>query len=157
MLHEVTITKANFEDLTDILNLQKTAFLAIAELYNCYEIEPLHQSLASIQDDFNDYLFLKAEYHGEIIGSVKIKHCDDYCSIGKLIVLPEFQNKGVGRKLMAAAEKVFPDIKRYELFTASESIKNITLYESLGYKITGSVPENKVPRIILATMTKIVL
>jgi len=154
MLNEVMISRANFDDLNDILNLQKTAFLVIAELYDCYDIEPLNQSLESIQHDFSHYLFLKAEYHGEIIGSVRIRKYEDVCWIGKLIVSPQFQNKGIGHKLMTESEKIFPDVKRYELFTAGKSIKNIRFYESLGYKITGSVPEAKVPEIILVQMIK---
>ena len=154
MLNEVIINRAKFEDLTDILNLQKTAYLSEAEIYNCYDIEPLNQSIESIQNDFNDYLFLKAEYHNEIIGSVKIKNCGDYCYLGKLIVSPKFQNKGIGRKLMNEAEKIFPNVKKYELFTGEKSIKNIKLYESLGYKIIETVPDDKILNLIIVKMIK---
>jgi len=50
-----------------------------------------------------------------------------------LIVHPEYQNKGIGKKLMAAVEKCFKRV-RYELFTGHQSEKNLALYEKLGYK-----------------------
>ncbi|MDR0232728.1 MAG: GNAT family N-acetyltransferase [Dysgonamonadaceae bacterium] len=154
MLNEVVISRAKFEDLIDILNIQKEAFLSEAELYNCYDVEPLNQTLESIQYDFNDYLFLKAEYHDEIVGSVKIKNHGDYCYVGKLIVSPKFQNKGIGRKLMTELGKIFPDIKKYELFTGEKSIKNIKLYESLGYQITETCPDDKVIGLVIVKMIK---
>jgi len=154
MLNEVIISRAKFEDLIDILNIQKEAFLSEAELYNCYDVEPLTQTLESIQNDFNDYLFLKAEYHGEIVGSVKVKNNGDYCYIGKLIVPSKFQNKGIGRKLMTEAEKIFSNIKKYELFTGEKSIKNIKLYESLGYRIIETYPDDKVLGLVIVKMIK---
>ena len=49
--------------------------------------------------------------------------------IGKLIVAPEMQGRGIGTKLLMEIENVYPD-KRYEIFTSSESDKNIRLYEN---------------------------
>jgi hypothetical protein len=36
---------------------------------------------------------------------------------------------------MLAVETEFPTSKRFELFTGSKSVRNIHLYEKLGYKI----------------------
>lgn len=50
------------------------------------------------------------------------------------MVSPEFQNKGIGRKLLLEAEAQYPKAKEIILFTGSHSEKNIKLYESVGYK-----------------------
>lgn len=134
MIENIKISKAGFEDLEHILELQKIAFISEAELYNNYSIEPLTQTLDSIKDDFNTYIFLKAEMGNKIVGSVKGRETGEFCWIGRLIVSPEFQNKGIGRKLMTEIEKEFPATSQYMLSTGYKSIKNITLYESLGYK-----------------------
>ena len=52
--------------------------------------------------------------------------------IGKLIVHPAHQRKGIGTQLLYAIEQAAP-APRYELFTSSKSEKNIRLYERVGY------------------------
>lgn len=134
VIENIKILKATINDLTEILKLQKTAFLSEAELYNDYDIEPLTQSFDSIATDFKNYTFLKAEYKNRIVGSVKAREAGEFCWIGRLIVAPEFQNRGIGRKLMTHIEKEFPGTKAYLLCTGYKSIRNIKLYESLGYR-----------------------
>ncbi|MBU8911151.1 MAG: GNAT family N-acetyltransferase [Desulfobacterales bacterium] len=56
------------------------------------------------------------------------------CFIGRLIVHPESQRKGIGTKLMNAVETHFSDVQRYELFTGTKSIGNIRFYKRLRYK-----------------------
>jgi len=97
---ETIFTRASFEDIAEILSLQKISFISEAELYNNFNIEPLTQTFDSISEDFKEYTFLKAVYRNKIIGSVKGRQTPEYCWIGRLIVHPEFQNKGIGKRLM---------------------------------------------------------
>ena len=53
--------------------------------------------------------------------------------IGKLIVHPNHQGKGIGTQLLYAIEQASA-APRYELFTSSKSEKNIRLYERVGYR-----------------------
>jgi ribosomal protein S18 acetylase RimI-like enzyme len=154
MIENIKITKAEYNDLNDILALQKIAFLSEAEFYNDYTIEPLTQSLDSIHTDFEDYIFLKALCGNEIIGSVKARETGDFCYVGRLIVKPEFQNKGVGKKLLAEIEREFTATKQYLLFTESKSIKNIKLYESVGYKTREEFIDERNPNLIFIKMIK---
>jgi GNAT superfamily N-acetyltransferase len=132
-IKDIKILEADFEDLKEILEIQKSAFLSEAEIYNDYTIEPLTQTIESIQSDFKNFVFLKAMYLGNIVGSVKARDTGEYCLVARLIVRPEFQNKGIGKKLMGEIEKKFPTAKKYLLYTGFKSIKNLKLYESLGY------------------------
>jgi hypothetical protein len=68
---------------------------------------------------------------------------------------------GIGRKLMAEIETVFPTAKRFELFTGHKSERNLYLYRKLGYEIFKQQPVNeklsfvfleKVPRLNLTQM-----
>jgi ribosomal protein S18 acetylase RimI-like enzyme len=130
----IIIERAFVSDAEEILLLQKLAYRSEAEIYDDYRIEPLVQTLDQLQEQFEDHVILKAVIHETIIGSVRASEHDGTCYIGKLIVHPNYQNKGIGTMLMNAIEGYFQQ-SRYELFTGSKSEKNMALYERLGYKI----------------------
>lgn len=130
----LSIQKADKTDLQSILDLQYIAFQSEARLLNNYNIPPLKQKISDITADFQRGIILKAvDEKGRIVGSVRGYPENDTVYIGKLIVAPEMQGRGIGTKLLMEIENVYPD-KRYEIFTSSESDKNIRLYEKLGYK-----------------------
>jgi ribosomal protein S18 acetylase RimI-like enzyme len=129
------IERATVSDAEEILALQKLAYRSEAEIYNDFSIPPLIQTLESIQKDFEGKFFLKAVIHGKIIGSVRAYAKEGTCYIGRLIVFPDFQNRGVGTRLMNEIETIFNTCKRFELFTGDRSEKNLHLYQKRGYKI----------------------
>jgi ribosomal protein S18 acetylase RimI-like enzyme len=104
------------------------------KIYDNYNIPPLKQSLKSINADSKKGIILKAVVDETIVGSVRAYLKDNTCYIGRLLVHPEFQNKGIGKKLMHEIENKYAGAVRFELFTGQESTKNLHLYKSLGYK-----------------------
>ncbi len=131
------IVKATLEDAETILALQKVAYQSEAALYNDYTILPLHEKIEHTQEAFSSHLVLKAlDDEGKILGSVRGKIEKGVTKIGKLMVHPSAQNKGVGRALMEAIEKELPS-QTYALFTGSKSEKNLFLYQTLGYTIVS--------------------
>ncbi len=154
MIEEIKISKAEYEELDAVLHLQKKAFLSEAELYNNYEIEPLLQTIDSIKADYKDHLFLKAVFRGNIVGSIKARDQNGYCWVGKLMVHPDFRGRGVGRKLMNEIETFFPSVTSFFLFTGSKSVKNIGLYESLGYRKKDEFYDDRNPGVVLIKMVK---
>ncbi|MFX1394483.1 MAG: GNAT family N-acetyltransferase [Promethearchaeota archaeon] len=128
------IEQATINDLGEILELQKLAYQSEAEIYNEYSIPPLTLTLDEIKEDFSSQIFLKIVINNKIIGSVRAYKEKDTCYIGRLIVHPEFQNQGIGSKLMFKIESIYKEIKRFELFTGYKSKKNLYLYQKLGYR-----------------------
>ncbi|MFX1465434.1 MAG: GNAT family N-acetyltransferase [Promethearchaeota archaeon] len=128
------IIEAKIEDAEPILKLQKLAYISEAEILGNYNIPPLTQTLEEIIEEFKQRLVLKA-IEKKIIGSVRAHLENGTCFIGKLIVDPDHQNKGIGTKLMNEIEVRFKHARRFELFTSSKSQKNIYLYQKLGYNI----------------------
>ncbi len=128
------IMKAQYDDLQSILELQFLAYQSEAELLNNYEIPPLKQTLSEIRNEYAKGVILKAvDSSGRIIGSVRAYQDCDTVHIGKLIVHPEHQKKGIGTALLHEIETVCPSA-RYELFTSDKSQNNLRLYEKSGYE-----------------------
>ena len=127
-----TICKAREADMTEIIRLQQIAYQSEAILYNDYSIQPLTQTIEQATAEYRGCVVLKAVMDGKIIGSVRAYEKDGDAYIGKLIVLPDYQNRGIGKSLLRAIENEFEG-KRFELYTGARSEKNLALYEKCGY------------------------
>ena len=129
------ILKAEFIDLPDILLLQKAAYQSEAEINNDFSIPPLMEVLEQLQEEYKNGIVFKAadDYTDKIIGSVRGYTKEKTLYIGKLIVHPDNQNKGIGKQLLRHFENNFPSY-RYELFTSVKSLKNLALYQKEGYR-----------------------
>jgi ribosomal protein S18 acetylase RimI-like enzyme len=132
----VTICNAVLDDAEVILELQKLAYQSEAKLYNDWSIPPLTQTIESLREEFSSSVVLKATIGGRIVGSVRARVNDGTCAIGRLIVHPDFQGRGIGSKLLQAVERECDDVVRFELFTGSRSEANIRFYQRHGYIIT---------------------
>jgi ribosomal protein S18 acetylase RimI-like enzyme len=128
------IVRATLEDSEDILTVQKLAFAAEARLYGKKSVQPLWQTLLSMQDDMLHQVVLKAMSGTRIVGSVRAKLCGETCEVAKLSTHPDFQRRGIGTALLHAIENHFPEAARFELFTGEKSASNLRLYERLGYQ-----------------------
>jgi ribosomal protein S18 acetylase RimI-like enzyme len=134
----VEVQRATVANASEILALQKLAYQSEAELYDAYDIPPLTQSLAEMEVDLAQQHVLKlvqAARPGRprIVGSVRAYEQGGTCHIGRLIVHPEHQNRGLGTRLMREIEAAFPQVERFELFTGHKSERNLYLYSKLGY------------------------
>lgn len=135
ILMKISIYKANYEDLPEILQLQYLAYQSEADLFGSRDIPPLKQTLDEVIGEYNAGIVLKMlDNRGHIIGSVRAKEEKGTVYIGKLMVHPQHRRHGYGTRLLNEIERYFPE-KRYELFTSTRSIDNIRLYQKSGYKV----------------------
>ena len=123
---------ATIDDLSVILALQKRAFYAEAERIGDTNIPPMTQTLSSITDDFNNGVILKAIQDNKIVGSVRGYVAEGTLYIGKVIVDPLYQRRGIGSALLRAVEAMYPKY-RYELFTGDRNAESLNLYLNNGY------------------------
>lgn len=131
----ILIEKAQKYDCKEILELQYLAYQSEAKLFGNMDIPPLKQTVEEVYDEFEKGTILKAvDENGGIIGSVRAYQEGGTVYIGKLMVHPKMQGKGIGTKLLLEIENEYPN-QRYELFTSTKSISNIRLYKRLGYEI----------------------
>jgi GNAT superfamily N-acetyltransferase len=134
----LVIGRAVGADAAAILELQKLAYQSEARLYGDWKLPPLVQTLDSLRADIEETVVLKATIDGALAGSVRARVIDDVCQIGRLIVRPPLQGRGIGTRLMSAIElempREFAQTRRFELFTGDRSEGNMRLYERLGYR-----------------------
>ncbi|MCL2475242.1 MAG: GNAT family N-acetyltransferase [Chloroflexi bacterium] len=127
------IEKALYEDLPQILALQYLTYRIYATLD--FVIQPLKQTLAELQEEYALGMVLKAvNEDGQIIGSIRSRLQGDHTYLGKLMVHPDYENRGLGKALVKTAENMTGN-KVYELFTDAYNPKLIGLYQKLGYRI----------------------
>jgi ribosomal protein S18 acetylase RimI-like enzyme len=131
---DLIITPALLADAPVILDLQKLAYHSEAVLNDDFTIPPLTQTLPEIEADFQQQVYLKAVHEGTIVGAVRGYEQNGTCFIGRLIVHPDCQNRGMGTQLLNAIETHFNTVRRYELFTSENSARNLYLYQKLGYR-----------------------
>lgn len=139
----MTICKAEHIDLKEILELQKICYQKNAERISNFSIAPLTQSYNEISEEFESSVFLKYHENNKIIGSVRAYRKNNTCYIGRLIVHPDFQNKGIGSQLMLSIEKEFKYIRTFKLFTGAKDKKNLYFYQKHGYKLSTTEHVNQ--------------
>ncbi|MFN2245231.1 MAG: GNAT family N-acetyltransferase [Anaerolineae bacterium] len=121
-------------DAAEVLQLQKLAYRSEAAIYDDFTIAPLTQTLDEMDADLARQTCLKATVNGRIVGSVRARVSDGTCFVGRLIVHPDYQNQGIGTRLVGEIEQVFRSAARFELFTGHRSERNLALYRKLGYR-----------------------
>lgn len=132
----IEIQEAELQDCEEIIGLQRAAYESEAQLYKDWTLPPLLQTADSLRQELETSLILKAVEANKIVGSVRAKLVEDTCHIGRLIVHPDFQGKGIGSKLLQHIEKCFSQAAQFELFTGSKSEGNIRFYLRNSYQIS---------------------
>jgi tRNA (guanine37-N1)-methyltransferase len=61
--------------------------------------------------------------------------------IGRIMVAPDLQGRGLGRHLLALGEDAAPaDVTSYSLVTGAGSVDNLRMYKKAGYRLRGPAP-----------------
>lgn len=150
---EIHIYRANPSEFPEILAIQKKAFRSEAEFYQNFNIQPMTQTIEEMTDECAQKVVLKAVIDKKIVGSIRANSLENICMVNKLVVLPEFQKKGIGKKLLREIENYFPDVLKFRLQTGALSESNIQLYKNLDYEVVGRcVFEDGVEAVVMEKM-----
>lgn len=117
----------------ELLALQQLCFHEEAEAHQEFNIPPLTQTLESLQRDFLTHTTLAAWQGQWLVGAVRGRRDGRIGRIGRLMVHPDYRNRGLGARLMKAIEAAFPGVDAFELFTGHLSVRNLQIYAHLGY------------------------
>ncbi|TDC69252.1 GNAT family N-acetyltransferase [Actinomadura sp. GC306] len=134
----VAVERAGPQDAGEVLTVQRAAYVAEAQLYGDPFIPPLVESAEQLRKVLaSDAVVLKAVLGGRLVGAVRAQFSEHTCLVGRLVVVPDLQGRGIGRRLLAALEDaVAGRAEACVLFTGHLSEANLRLYRRAGYAET---------------------
>lgn len=130
-------------DAGELLTLQRAAFVSEAQAHDDAHLPPLTETLDQLLAVLRDPACFAwgTRVSGRLIGSVRVLVRGAVAEVGRLAVAPDQQRRGLGRALMVAAEeRLPPEVTTLRLFTGERSAGPLALYASLGYHETRRTP-----------------
>lgn len=104
------------------------------------------QKEIAAEDGINQVTFV-AKVDGKVVGYVAPRHdADGHRMISMIYVLPEYQGKGIGSKLLQRALDWFGHDQDIFLEVVSYNQSAIHFYEKFGFEKTNNVPEEETGR-----------
>ena len=99
-------------------------------------IPPLHESVADTAASLTQWDTYVVRVGGRLVGSVRGRLEDTTWEIGRLMVAPDLQGRGLGRVLLEHAERVAPPAAAaYRLVTGKHSEANLRRYKRAAYRV----------------------
>ncbi|MFD1539956.1 GNAT family N-acetyltransferase [Nonomuraea guangzhouensis] len=130
------IERARAADAGEILTVQRAAYATEAQLYGDPFLPPLLESVEQIRKGIETGIAFKATDGTRIVGAVRGQLAGTTCLVGRLVVAPDQQGRGVGRALLETLHEQTPEATAFDLFTGHLSEANLRLYRRLGYRET---------------------
>ena len=129
-------------DAAELLTLQRACWVQEQQANPGVHIPPLHEDLADVQAWLGTWTTLVLRVGGRLVGAVRGRREEEVWDIGRIMVAPDLQGRGIGRQLLTAIEQAAPpDVTGYVLFTGAGSARNIRMYKKAGYRLLGEDPD----------------
>jgi ribosomal protein S18 acetylase RimI-like enzyme len=131
------ITPAEEQDAGEIMTVQRAAYVSEARLYDNTRLSALSEPVEEILKAVVAGEVLVAKMDSRIVGAVRGVRKEDECHVGRLVVAPDMQGRGIGAALLRAVEEHgIKGVRRFVLHTGHRSQANIGLYRKVGYTET---------------------
>ena len=138
---KIELQKTTVEQAPKWLEMQIEAYTPYLEIYHDYDVNPAAETLERVIERMNapcqEHFFIVKD--GEVAGSVRTGWWPDTTRyrIGGILILPRFQNRGIGQVAMNLVESRYPNATTWELDTLLQEKRNLHFYEKLGYQREG--------------------
>jgi tRNA (guanine37-N1)-methyltransferase len=139
---DVDIRPATPADAGELLVLQLACWVQVQHENPGVHVAALHESLLDVRAWLDSHTVLVARSAGRLVGAVRgIRH-EDVWDIGRLMVAPDLEGRGLGRDLLTRMEALAPTgATAYWLFTGAKSSRNLRMYKKAGYRLRGPYDE----------------
>jgi tRNA (guanine37-N1)-methyltransferase len=138
---EWEIVAARPGDAGELLTLQRACWVQEALANDSLaDIPPLHESLDDVREWMLTWSTWVVRSGGRLVGAVRGRLEDSPAGpvwdIGRVMVAPDLQGRGLGRLLLEHIQAVAaPEATSYVLFTGARSSDNIRMYKKAGFRV----------------------
>ena len=154
-VNEVQLRPATAGDVPAILAVTQAAYAVYAG-----RLTPPSSALSeepeAVMRYLNDGGVIVAEAGGEVVGAVRYEPHEGYLYLARLAVVPAWQGRGIGRRLVEAVEEwaLLLGLDEVRLGVRIELPTNRDFYRRLGYSDDGRAPFKYDPRYSYLKMQK---
>lgn len=135
------VTRATRADAPELLTLQRGCWVSEAQANDALDIPPLVESLADVRDGIETWTTFVVRAGGRLVGSARARLDEGCWRVGRLMVAPDLQGRGLGRWLLEHIEaQAPPEAHTFELLTGSRSAGNLRRYRKAGYRASSEPP-----------------
>lgn len=133
------ICTATHADAGEMLTVLRAAFVTEAQLHDDVHMAPLTETLDEVREVIASGTVLVAVQGTRLVGTARAALHGAVWHIGRVVVAPDLQGRGIGSALIHAIEAAAPDgVERFEIATGPKSTRNVTLYERHQYRTVPS-------------------
>jgi tRNA (guanine37-N1)-methyltransferase len=144
VLDDLEIRLVEPADAGELFTLQRACWVQEMQANRGVTIPALEETLDDLRRWIATDTVLVVRATGRLVGAVRARlheRPDEVVwDIGRLMVAPDLQGRGIGRELLARIEALAPDdAAGFELFTGAGSARNQAIYKKAGYRLRGEL------------------
>lgn len=130
---------ATAADLAELVVLTRACWVREARELGTLDFPPMTDGLPELTAALTDWSTWVWRAGGRLVASVRVRRDPaerHTWQIGRLMVAPDLQGRGLGRAVLAHAESLAPaDITRLWINTGARSTRNQRIYKKAGYRL----------------------
>lgn len=136
----VSIAPATAADIGELLTTTHACWLIEGRRHETFDIPPITETYDTLRDSLAEWDTYVVRSGGRLIGSVRgQRRPNDAWHIGRLMVVPDLQGRGLGRALLEFIQDAAPQgTREFELIAGKNSLGNQRMYKKAGFRSRGA-------------------
>src|SRR5688572_4128151 len=131
------VVPATKSDVGELLTVQRACWVQEALANRTLAIPALHESFDDVLASLGSWDTYIVRQDGRLVGSVRGRLNDGEYEVGRLMVVPDLQGRGLGRRLLEHLLRLVPATTPCVLTTGAQSTDNQRMYRAAGFEISG--------------------
>lgn len=132
---EIKIQRTNINEAEILLDIQREAFKEDLEKYEDYDTSPATEPIEKLKRKINNSFHYTIFLDNTIIGGIEVRKLSEtQFYLNRIYLGIDYQNLGIGTKLMEFVENEFSEALEWTLSTPYMNYRNHYFYEKFGYK-----------------------
>jgi tRNA (guanine37-N1)-methyltransferase len=142
LLDDLEVRLVEPADVGELFTLQRACWVQEMQANPGVRIPALEETLDDLRAWVATDTVLVVRAAGRLVGAVRarlhLREHGDVWDIGRLMVAPDLQGRGLGRMLLERIESLAPaSATGFELVTGAGSVDNLRMYKKAGYRLRG--------------------